>query len=70
MTLMMEFQGMDVLLPGGHGLRLVMTETGEDYLAPACGLNCPVHVISDASSILSLPTIIRDPTSALQVPLA
>lgn len=69
-TLMMEFQGMDVLLPGGHGLRLVMTETGEDYLAPACGLNCPVHVISDASSILSLPTIIRDPTSALQVPLA
>ena len=44
-----------------------MTETGEDYLAPACGLNCPVHVISDASSILSLPTIIRDPTSALQV---
>ena len=28
-TLMMEFQGMDVLLPGGHGLRLVMTETGE-----------------------------------------
>ena len=37
-TMYMEFQGMDVILPAGHGLRVVMTESGEDYLAPACGL--------------------------------
>ena len=40
-TMLMEFQGMDVILPAGHGIRVVMTETGEDYLAPACGLAAP-----------------------------
>ena len=30
----MEFQAIDALLPAGHGIRLVLTETGEDYLAP------------------------------------
>ena len=36
-TMMMEFQGLDHLLPSGHGIKLVMTTSGKDYLAPACG---------------------------------
>ncbi|DAC09596.1 MAG TPA: CocE/NonD family hydrolase, partial [Candidatus Poseidoniales archaeon] len=66
-TMYMEFQGMDVILPAGHGLRMVMTETGEDYLAPACGLACPVHVLMDGST-LTLPLIDRDGTSAFLTP--
>jgi len=45
----------------------VMTETGEDYLAPACGLACPVHVITDGS-VLTLPTVQRDGSTAFQTP--
>ena len=66
-TMYMEFQGMDVILPAGHGLRVVMTETGEDYLAPACGLACPVHVLMDGST-LTLPVIDRDGSSAFLTP--
>ena len=67
LTMLMEFQGMDVLLLAGHGLRLVMTETGEDYLAPACGLACPVHVITDGS-VLTLPTVVRDGSTTFLTP--
>ena len=49
-TLLMEFQGMDVILPAGHGLRFVITDTGEDYLAPACGTACVVHVLPTLST--------------------
>ena len=66
-TMLMEFQGLDVVLPAGHGLRLVMTETGEDYLAPACGLACPVNVLMEGST-LTLPVIDRDGSSAFLTP--
>jgi len=66
-TMLMEFQGMDVILPAGHGIRVVMTETGEDYLAPACGLACPVHVLMEGST-LTLPVIDRDGSSAFLTP--
>jgi predicted acyl esterase len=66
-TMLMEFQGLDVVLPAGHGLRLVMTETGEDYLAPACGLACPVQVLLEGST-LTLPIIDRDGSSAFLTP--
>jgi hypothetical protein len=65
--MLMEFQGLDVVLPAGHGLRLVMTETGEDYLAPACGLACPVQVLLEGST-LTLPIIDRDGSSAFLTP--
>jgi predicted acyl esterase len=58
--MMMEFQGIDAILPAGHGIRLVLSETGEDYLAPACGMACSIHVMTDASSTLSIPSIVRD----------
>jgi hypothetical protein len=66
-TMLMEFQGLDAVLPAGHGLRLVMTETGEDYLAPACGLACPVQVLMEGST-LTLPVIDRDGSSAFLTP--
>ncbi len=66
--MMMEFQSIDAILPAGHGIRLVLTETGQDYLAPACGLTCPIHVMVDDSSSLSIPTIERDGSDILIVP--
>jgi hypothetical protein len=66
--MMMEFQGIDAVLPAGHGIRLVMTESGEDYLAPACGLACSIHVMTDDSSILSLPFILRDGSTVFITP--
>ena len=51
-TMMMEFQGIDAILPAGHGLRFIFSEQGEDYLAPACGSTCTVHILP--SSLRSL----------------
>jgi hypothetical protein len=66
LVMLMEFQGIDALLPAGHGIKIVLTETGEDYLAPACGSSCPINVnggmislpylpYSDASNVLITP---------------
>ncbi len=64
-TMLMEFQGMDVLLPAGHALELVLTQTGEDYLPPACGNACPVSV---QTGTMSLPLIDRDGSNVLITP--
>lgn len=65
LTMMMEFQAIDVILPAGHGIRLVLTETGEDYLAPACGLLCPVTV---NGGMLTVDHILRDGSNTLLTP--
>ena len=65
LTMLMEFQAIDAILPAGHGLRLVMTETGEDYLAPACGVSCPITVNGGA---LSIPHLSRDGSNTLITP--
>ncbi len=49
-VMMMEFQGIDAIIPAGHGLRFILTDTGEDYLAPACGTTCLVHVLPSLST--------------------
>ncbi len=49
-VMMMEFQGIDAIIPAGHGLRFILTDTGEDYLAPACGTACLVHVLPSLST--------------------
>ncbi len=64
-TMMMEFQGIDHLLLSGSGIKLVMTTSGKDYLAPACGAACPVHVHITDDSVLSLPLIDRDGSNVL-----
>ena len=66
-TMKMEFQAIDAIIPAGHGIRLVMTETGEDYLAPLCGNACPVHVITSMST-MTIPHIIRDSSTILITP--
>ena len=66
-TMMMEFQAIDALLPAGHGLRFIMSEQGEDYLAPACGAACQIHVLP-GSSTLELPIIDRTNAQTLIVP--
>ncbi len=66
-TMLMEFQAIDAIIPAGHGIRLVMTETGEDYLAPACGNACVVHVLP-SSSTFQLPIIHRDGSNVLITP--
>tara|TARA_B110000459_G_scaffold97334_1_gene108414 strand:- start:697 stop:1176 length:480 start_codon:yes stop_codon:yes gene_type:complete len=65
LTMLMEFQAIDALLPAGHGIRLVLTETGEDYLAPACGVLCPITV---DGGVLSVPHIDRDGSNVLITP--
>ena len=65
--MMMEFQGIDAILPAGHGIRMILTDTGEDYLAPACGSACTLHVLPSLSE-LTLPLIDRTDSSILVVP--
>ena len=66
-TMMMEFQAIDAILPAGHGLQFILSEQGEDYLAPACGNACTVHVLP-SSSTLELPIIQRDGSNILITP--
>ena len=66
-TMLMEFQAIDAIIPAGHGLRLVMNETGEDYLAPACGNACIVHVVPSVSTF-QLPIVHRDGSSTFITP--
>ena len=66
-TLLMEFQSIDAILPAGHGLRFLIAEQGEDYLAPACGNTCTVHLLPSLST-LELPIIQRDGSNLLITP--
>ena len=65
--MLMEFQAIDAILPAGHGLMFIMSDQGEDYLAPACGNACTVHVLP-SSSTLELPIIDRDGSNVLITP--
>ena len=67
LTLMMEFQAIDAILPAGHGINIVFTDTGEDYLAPACGPSCIVHILPSLSQ-LSIPHIYHDDNNILITP--
>ncbi|MAH98837.1 MAG: hypothetical protein CMA12_05780 [Euryarchaeota archaeon] len=66
-TMMMEFQAIDAIIEPGQGIRLILSDTGEDYLAPACGSACPVHVLPSLSEA-NFPLIERDLTTILVVP--
>ena len=65
LVMLMEFQALDVILPAGHGIKLVLTETGEDYLAPACGNSCPVSVMGGE---FSFPHIERNGENVFVTP--
>ena len=54
----MEFFGMDVLIPAGDGIHLIITQTGEDYIPSPVSMQA-VTVGVGATSILSLSTVDR-----------
>jgi len=54
----MEFFAMDVFVPAGDGIRLIITQTGDDYVPSPVSIQ-PVTVSLDSSSTLSLSTVKR-----------
>lgn len=54
----MEFFGMDVVLPAGDGVTLLITQTGEDYV-PSPVSTQPVSISLDSTSVLGLSTVNR-----------
>ena len=65
--MMMEFQAIDAIVQAGQGIRLILSDTGEDYLAPACGNACTLHVLTSLSEA-SFPLIDRGGSAVLVVP--
>ena len=57
-TARMEFEAMDVIVPEGHGLRLTLLPTGEDYVNTAT--NYPVVIHVDENSVLKLPLVDKE----------
>ena len=57
-TAKMEFFGMDVIVPEGDGIQLILSQTGEDYIPSPVSM-MPVSVSMGAGSILSLSTVVR-----------
>jgi hypothetical protein len=66
-TMLMEFQGIDAILPAGHGITFVLSESGEDYLPPACTPSCSMHIIPSVSTV-EIPVIYRDGSNVLITP--
>lgn len=56
-TMQMEFNPMDVVVPEGHAIRLVITITGEDYVEPL--QNWPITIEESDDSVLRLPIVER-----------
>ena len=54
----MEFFGMDVVVPAGDGVSLLITQTGEDYV-PSPVSTQPVSISLDSMSVLGLSTVNR-----------
>ena len=54
----MEFFGMDVVVPAGDGITLLITQTGEDYV-PSPVSTQAVTVSLDSASILALSSVNR-----------
>ena len=65
--MLMEFQAIDAVIPAGHGIRLVLTDSGEDYLAPLCGNACPIHVLTATSSMI-IPVINPEKSQMFMTP--
>jgi hypothetical protein len=55
--MLMEFNPMDVIVPKGHTIQLLVTETGEDYLPSPCA--AVGMTIFAGYQVLTLPTVDR-----------
>ncbi len=62
----MEFFPLDVMVPAGHELELVLAAGGRDYMPSA--ITNPVTIHADASSDLKLPIVQRDASSLFTPP--
>ncbi len=62
-TALMEFEGLDVILPAGHELRVVVEATGEDYLPSA--VTDPVLLVGGT---FRLPTTVPEETDFFTPP--
>tara|TARA_Y100000768_G_scaffold273892_1_gene209728 strand:+ start:1077 stop:2891 length:1815 start_codon:yes stop_codon:yes gene_type:complete len=58
-TAKMEFFGMDVIVPEGDGIQLIISQTGEDYV-PSPISTTPITLILDSSSFLGLSTVYKN----------
>ena len=54
----MEFFGMDVVVPEGDAIQLIISQTGEDYV-PSPVSTSPVTLSMGSESVLSLPSVNR-----------
>jgi predicted acyl esterase len=59
--MLMEFNPLDVVVPAGKSLRLVLSESGEDYLPSPCAA-VGLSVSTGSDSVFSLPLIDRPPS--------
>lgn len=64
----MEFFGMDVVIPAGDSIQLIITQTIEDYIPSTVSLT-PITVDLTASSILSLSVVQRDCSDLFTPPM-
>jgi hypothetical protein len=64
----MEFFGMDVIIPSGDAINLIITQTGEDYVPSPVSM-MPVTLNLDSSSFLGLSTVNRDCTDLFLPPM-
>ena len=58
MTARMEFLGMDVVVPPGDGVSLIISQTGEDYV-PSPVSTLPVTITLGDASTLGLSIVER-----------
>ena len=54
----MEFFGMDVVVPAGDGIQLLVSQTGEDYI-PSPVSTQAATISLDGNSVLGLSTVDR-----------
>ncbi|MEE2629667.1 MAG: CocE/NonD family hydrolase [Candidatus Thermoplasmatota archaeon] len=64
----MEFFGMDVVVPEGDGINLIISQSGEDYV-PSPSSTMPVSLGLGSESILSLSSVNRDCSNLFLPPM-
>ncbi len=64
----MEFFGMDVVIPEGDGIQLIVSQTGEDYVPSPVSM-MPVSLSLGSESVLSLSSVYRDCSNLFLPPM-
>ncbi|MEC8996973.1 MAG: hypothetical protein VYE80_00710, partial [Candidatus Thermoplasmatota archaeon] len=65
----MQMFALDVVVPAGNALELVISQTGDDYV-PSCPTSCGyVTIGTNQNSVLTLPIIERGPEDLFTPPI-